>query len=180
MGRGRPTRYDSATCPDRARELTRAGCTEEEIAKELGVTYRTLAQWKKRYQEFLQALNETKKVVDAKVEDSLFKRAMGFEYEEVTVESEIRRDPKTGENVSVPVKRKVVKKTAIPDVTACIFWLKNRQREKWRDVRRIEGEVTHRDEEAALEKELQADPEGRELLKKLYRRRCEVESAGED
>jgi hypothetical protein len=33
---------------------------------------------------------------------------------------------------------KTVRKHYPPDVTACIFWLKNRQPEKWRDVHRHE------------------------------------------
>jgi hypothetical protein len=36
-----------------------------------------------------------------------------------------------------------VEKFYPPDTTACIFWLKNRQREQWRDVQR--HEVTGKD-----------------------------------
>jgi hypothetical protein len=36
----------------------------------------------------------------------------------------------------------IVRKYYPPDVTACIFWLKNRQPERWRDVQRNEAHVT--------------------------------------
>ena len=30
-----------------------------------------------------------------------------------------------------------------PNVTACIFWLKNRRKDRWRDVQGVEGEIGH-------------------------------------
>src|SRR5512140_2666230 len=30
-----------------------------------------------------------------------------------------------------------------PNATACIFWLKNRRKDRWRDVQNIESEVGH-------------------------------------
>ena len=60
----------------------------------------------------------------------MHKRAIGYEYEEKTYEN--------GKLV------KVVKKQQPPDVTAQIFWLKNRNPEKWRDTKNIDvkGELT--------------------------------------
>ncbi len=51
----------------------------------------------------------------------LFKRAIGYEYEEITMNNGI--------------ENKRVMKHITPDVTACIFWLKNRKPEKWRDTK---------------------------------------------
>ena len=30
-----------------------------------------------------------------------------------------------------------------PNATACIFWLKNRRKDRWRDVQNVESEVGH-------------------------------------
>ncbi len=73
------------------------------------------------------------------VEKALYKRAKGFSYYEITKEPD-------EEN---PEKEKIVKKqkkTVIPDVSACIFWLKNRLPDKWRDPKDIESDkVTLKD-----------------------------------
>lgn len=55
----------------------------------------------------------------------MLKRALGFEYEEVITEI-VDQD---GEEKKLVRK---VKKTVPPDVTAQIYWLKNRRRDKWR------------------------------------------------
>ena len=52
---------------------------------------------------------------------------MGFEYEEVeTVIEEVNGRTKS--------KIKRIKKTALPDTSAIIFWLKNRKPEHWRKM----------------------------------------------
>jgi hypothetical protein len=66
------------------------------------------------------------------IEEALFKRAKGFEYSECIIET----DEETEEEKVV----KRTKKTAIPDVTACIFWLKNRLPDKWKDPKDIDNE----------------------------------------
>lgn len=91
----------------------RDGLTDEQIAHNMGVSVRTLYNWKKT--EFrgtfpiLQALKSGKEVVDYAVENALLKKAMAG------------------------------------DVTAQIFWLKNRRPDKWRDKPR-EAEDTYVDD----------------------------------
>ena len=62
------------------------------------------------------------------MENALLKRALGYEYEEVKEKFE----------GNVMTERTVTKKEVIPDVTAQIFWLKNRKRETWADRQNIE------------------------------------------
>lgn len=107
----------------------REGLTEEQIARKMGVSARTLGAWKVAHAPILQALKRGKAPVDTKVENSLLRRAMGYQYEEV-VEAPFE-DPKTGETKMVVVKRTT--KHMPPDVTAQIYWLKNRRPDKWRD-----------------------------------------------
>ncbi len=66
------------------------------------------------------------------IEKALFDRAKGYEYCETVTEP--------GENGEEEKILKKTKKKAIPDVTACIFWLKNRLPDKWKDPKEIEEE----------------------------------------
>lgn len=113
---------------------TRDGLTEEQIAKNFGISYNTFKRAKKdpEYGELITAaLIQTKDVVDMEVENMLLKRARGYEYDEVTEEYEM----------GVLVKRKVTRKMVVPDTSAQIFWLKNRQPDKWRDRREVDNTV---------------------------------------
>jgi len=67
------------------------------------------------------------------VEKALFRRAKGFQYYETTITP--------GKDKEDEDKTKKVKKTVIPDVSACIFWLKNRLPDKWRDPKDIDNET---------------------------------------
>lgn len=122
----------------------RDGLTELQIAKNLGISKSTLETYKKGHPDFLDALKRGKEVVDREVENSLLKRALGYEYTEVTSERMLKKDPEGnpitdiyGFPVYEMVVTKAVQKEVQPDTTAQIFWLKNRKPEKWRDKRDI-------------------------------------------
>lgn len=102
----------------------RDGLTDEQIAKNIGVSVSTLNNWKIKYVEILESLKRGKEVVDRQVENALLKRALGYTYEEITYEG--------------GVETKRVVKEVVPDTTAQIFWLKNRKREAWADRQNIE------------------------------------------
>lgn len=103
----------------------RQGLTDEQIAKNMGIGLTTLKQWKKKYRPIWTALKKGKTPVDFEVENALLKRAMGFEYEETeTIIEEI--DGKQRKRI------KKIKKVALPETSAIIFWLKNRMPEQWR------------------------------------------------
>lgn len=107
----------------------RDGLTDEQIANNMGIVPSTLYAWKNKFKEISEALKSGKEVVDIQVENSLLKRALGYKYEEVTREKVT--DPVTGFSC-LTVTKKVTKEMA-PDVTAQIFWLKNRRPDRWRD-----------------------------------------------
>lgn len=100
----------------------RNGLTDEQIAHNAGISIKTLYNWKREHLPILQALKKGKEVVDLQVENALLKRALGYSYEETT------KELLDGELI---IKKTVTKEVA-PDVTAQIFWLKNRCPEKWR------------------------------------------------
>lgn len=113
----------------------RDGLTDEQIAKNLGIAYSTFKEYKKKYSAFSATLKKGKEVVDIQVENALLKRALGYEYEEVKEEYECGELAKTTRT----------KKQIAPDVTAQIFWLKNRRPDKWRDKQdiKVDGNINN-------------------------------------
>ena len=101
----------------------RDGLTDEQIAHNMGIAYSTLREWRDSYSALSAALKRGKEVVDRMVENALLKRALGYEYEEVSEKYEL----------GILTERKVTKKQVVPDTTAQIFWLKNRKPADWRD-----------------------------------------------
>ena len=74
-GAGRPTAFK----PDfigQAKKLCALGAIDEEIAEFFGVDVRTIYCWKEAHPEFCQALNESKKGADERVERSLYQTAI--------------------------------------------------------------------------------------------------------
>lgn len=101
----------------------RDGLTDDQIAKNMGISRSTLNEWRNKYPDISDALKKSKELADREVENALYKRAIGYEYTETkTVISD-----KDG------VKTETIVKQVAPDVTAQIFWLKNRKRDQWRD-----------------------------------------------
>jgi hypothetical protein len=123
MGAGRPTKY-KAEYAKQAGKLCEAGFTDKEIADFFEVSPATITTWKHRYPEFLASLKTGKAPADERVERSLYQRAIGYEQEEVKIFMPA--------GATEPVYAKFIAKYA-PDTTACIFWLKNRRIEQWRD-----------------------------------------------
>jgi len=68
---------------------------------------------------------------DARVEASLYHRALGYSYD--SEEVRVLRD---GQVIRVPIRVHMP-----PDTTAGIFWLKNRQPERWRDRHELDQRV---------------------------------------
>ena len=112
----------------------RDGLSNEQIAHNMGITFQTLYKWQDKYSELREALKKGKEVVDREVENALLKRAMG--YETVEEVEEPVEDKETGEVQMRVTKR--VKKQVAPDVTAQIFWLKNRKPAGGRDKHDVE------------------------------------------
>lgn len=130
---GRPTKY-TPEHDDQARKLCLLGATDIEIASILGISTGTLDAWKKAHPSFLSSLKAGKEAADSNVADRLYKRAMGYTHDAV----KIFANPTTGAEQIVPFTEHYP-----PDTTACIFWLKNRQRARWRDRQEIDQTITN-------------------------------------
>ena len=117
----RPTKYKKEFAKQ-VYKLALLSATDQDIADFFEVEEKTINNWKKAHKEFLQSLKKGKVEADQKVAETLLKKALGFTKQEEFV------DHFKGS----PVKIKY-KKYYAPDTTAIIFWLKNRQRDKWTD-----------------------------------------------
>ena len=138
------TKYETVVMPNLKliERWKRNGASEEEIAKRLGIAYSTFNLYKSQKSELSEALKKGAEIVDTEVENALLKRALGYDYEEITKE---RND--SGELVVT----KVVHKQVVPDTTAQIFWLKNRCPDQWRDKLQVDARVTNDNKELMRE-----------------------------
>lgn len=125
---GRPSKYKPEYA-EQAKKLCMLGHTDKELAVFFEVSEQTLNAWKQAYPEFLESLKGGKDLVDAEVAAKLFHRATGYEHPE----DDIR--VVNGQIVITPTIKHYP-----PDTTAAIFWLKNRQRDKWRDKPEADGD----------------------------------------
>lgn len=125
---GRPTGYKPEFVKQ-AEKLCRLGATDREIADFFEVDRETIRRWSMKHEEFCGALKAGKEIADERVERSLYQRAVGYSHDAVKIFM-----PAGAEN---PVYAPYVEHVQ-PDTTACIFWLKNRRPEQWRDKREIE------------------------------------------
>lgn len=119
----RPEKWDDSYLKI-AEAACRMGATDQELADMFSVSVRTIYNWRNSKPEFAEALKAGKAEADDRVERSLFQQAVGYEQDEVKIFM-----PAGAESpVYAPYRAKVA-----PNVTAAIFWLKNRRREDWRD-----------------------------------------------
>lgn len=113
----------------------RNGLTDEQIAKNMGISRSTLNDWKKLHPDISDTLKKGKEVVDIEVENALLQKALGIsktikkpiKVKEVVYENgrklkEIERIEYADEEVYTP-----------PETAAIIFWLKNRRPDFWRE-----------------------------------------------
>ncbi len=124
--RGRPTTF-SKKIQAKVAKLARRGFTDAEIAELIDITEQTLNNWKKKHASFFESIKDWKTEADGKIEVSLYERACGYSHPEDKVFCH------NGEELIVPTTKHYP-----PDPTSMIFWLKNRQPEKWRDAKQNE------------------------------------------
>ena len=119
---GRPTKYKEEY-NEQVVKLCKLGATDAEIADFFGVCEATINNWKLEDNGFLESIKEGKIQADMNVVNSLYKKAMGFEYVETRV----------SDNDTV-----IIKKQSLPDTTAIMAWLNNRRPQQFRNKQEIE------------------------------------------
>lgn len=118
---GRPTKYDERFCR-LALDLARLGLTNAQMAKSFGVTTSTFSLWLATHEPFSDAIKEGREVADANVVRALYERACGYSHPAVKI-MQYEGDP-----VTVNYTEHYP-----PDPVSCIFWLRNRRPESWRN-----------------------------------------------
>ena len=118
---GRPTKYRTEY-PEQAAKLCALGATDAQLADFFGVAVSTINLWKVQHPEFSESIKVPKAQADQRVEQSLYRRAMGYEHDETDIRT-----------VGTKLVKTPIRKHYPPDTTAAIFWLKNRDPENWRD-----------------------------------------------
>lgn len=126
MPAGRPTKYKPEYV-EQARKLCALGATDAQLADFFKVSVSTVSLWKCVHEEFSESLKAFKEKADELVEQSLYRRAMGYEHDETDIRVVGTRLVKTPMRKHYP-----------PDTTAAIFWLKNRRSQEWRDRQDVE------------------------------------------
>ena len=129
---GRPTKYKQ-DYDEQAEKLSLLGSTDKELADFFNVNVDTVHEWKKKYKSFSDALKRGKLIADMQVANKLFQKAIGG-YKIKSQKAFVDKDG--GEHVIT------VEDEAAPDTTAIIFWLKNRQPDKWREKQNLNIDFT--------------------------------------
>lgn len=129
---GRPTAY-KPEYDDIAHSMALLGATDAQLAGAFGVTEQTINNWKLAHPNFFESLKRGKDEADARVAKSLFERALGYSHPAVKIITVPR-----GSNQGSDIEEVPYTEHYPPDTTAAIFWLKNRQRDQWRDKQEVE------------------------------------------
>jgi len=124
---GRPSCYKKEYT-EQAYNYCLLGATDKDLAAFFNVSEQTINSWKEKQPEFLESLKRGKEIADSIVAQKLYHRAIGYEHPEIITASYQGQITDT----------MTVTKHYAPDPTAAIFWLKNRQPDKWRDKQEID------------------------------------------
>jgi len=133
--RGRPTKYKQEFNDQAYLVCREGGFTDELLAKLFKTTVTSIKTWKNKYSDFLAAIKKGKEEHDTgNVENALLQSAVGYEHDDVHISNY------QGEITITPITKHYP-----PNATSLIFWLKNRNPDRWRDKREIEGKLTLED-----------------------------------
>jgi hypothetical protein len=148
---GNPPIYDPVRFPHITKTLcAQYGFTNKQLAPVFGVSIHTINDWMKLHPELREAAWAGKDEFDGeRVENALLKRALGYEYTEVTkTRIHLKGKDAEGKDIRVPAERiSTVVKELPPDPKSAMFWLVNRRRERWKLEStvnaKVDGKIEH-------------------------------------
>jgi hypothetical protein len=141
---GRPVKYREEFDYMTYIACREGGFTDPKLAALFSVSRALINEWKLKHPKFKAALVKGKDEYDTNnVQDDLLKNARGFRYTETTKEPELVtiRDKDTGRVTDVKEVMKVVKtvdKMVVPNVKAQIYWLNNRNPNRWKHTIKVD------------------------------------------
>ncbi len=147
--RGRPSKYKEEY-KEQVFKLALLGATDIEMADFIGVSESTFNEWKKKYSDFSESIKKGKDEADIAVVESLYQRAKGFS--KIVKKAFKVRTTINGQGSKEKIAYGDEELYYAPDTTAIIFWLKNRQPDKWRDKKEIKADVVNTPIEISEEK----------------------------
>ncbi len=117
------------------RRLAEEGYSDEDIAIRSGITCAQLRRWMKKHPKLRDAIDIGRHEADFSVVEAVYKKAVGYKVSTAKTHKlkRIDYDPDTGkklreyEELAVGVDEDHI----APDLRAGMFWLKNRQPERW-------------------------------------------------
>lgn len=105
----------------------REGLTDDQIAQKMGIGRSTFYRWQVENKDIRDAIKRGKAPVDVAVENALYKSATGYT-------KRVKKPMKLRQKGGVEIVEYVEEEIYVPpQVTAQIFWLKNRRPDRWRD-----------------------------------------------
>lgn len=162
MAKGKYEKWLEKDNLTRLKAWARDGLTDEQIAQNMGISIRTLYTWKSKYVQIMQALKKNKEIVDAEIEESLISTMQKhtittIQYKMVKKDDLVLKAERTkfmnvykldhpeatkdqiliatAESVDVYEQIPMIKTVTEvdPNISSMIFWLKNREPDKYRD-----------------------------------------------
>lgn len=144
---------------DKITMLCQLGATNLEMANFLGISEKTLSNWKNKHKDFAQAVKDGKLNSDAKVANSMYRRACGFTWIKQQAIKLKRVEYENGKKVKEWEEIELVEQIerVPPDSIACFFWLKNRRGQAWREKQEINVDTPELEEFKEAMKKIKAN-----------------------
>jgi len=130
LGSGRPQTYKQEFA-ELAYRMALLGLTDVELAKFFNVDDGTVYAWDAAHPEFSEARARGKLAADGDVAAKLYHRACGFDHADTHVAVS------NGTVILTPLIKHYP-----PDTQAAMWWLKNRQKDRWKDKFEVENSGT--------------------------------------
>ena len=137
MGKRGPASLFKPEYSTLARRYCVLGATNDKLAEFFEVSVATISNWLRDFPEFKKAVHEGRLSADAEVAERLYGRAIGYDREAI----------RWFQTPDGPQEVKVTQHYPA-ETAACMFWLRNRRRDIWRD--KVEVEHTASEEMIAL------------------------------